>query len=183
MTVDTVPEAVPDEVGVARERIFQLEAELSGQQNRLDGFELTAHELDIRIDHLQATKQGLINRHARGDDVSDELAETRREIVESQSELGDVSETIATIKAIIEDTERGRRSAMSAEQSARASATGDEARQKLEVARTTAVRLAAEIKEAATLFDTTARLKGGNAVRGDLHQWAEQIRVWAQLVR
>jgi chromosome segregation ATPase len=178
MTVDTV-----DEVGTARERIFQIEANLATQKERLAGFEVTAHELEHRLERLGATKQALINRHARGEDVSDELAETRREIVDGQSELGDVSETIATVKGIIEDTERSRRSAISAEQSTRATATGDEARQKLEVARTTAVRLVAEIKEAATLFDTTARLQGGNAVRGDLHQWAEQIRVWAQLVR
>jgi chromosome segregation ATPase len=178
MTVDTV-----DEVGVARERTFQIESELATQKDRLTGFEVTAHELEIRIEHLQATKQGLINRHARGDDVSDELAETRREITAAQSELGDVSETIATVKGIIEDTERERRSAISAEQSARASATGDVARQKLEVARATAARLVAEIKEAATLFDTAMRLQGSNAVRGDLHQWAEQVRTWAQLVR
>jgi hypothetical protein len=178
MTVNTV-----DDVGVARERIFQIESELATQKERLVGFEVTERELEIRLEHLQATKQALINRHARGDDVSDELAATRSEIVEGQSGLGDVSETIATVKGIIEDTERERRSAMSAEQSARASATGDEARQKLEVARTTATRLVAEIKEAATLSDTAMRLQGSIAVRGDLHQWAEQIRVWAQLVR
>jgi chromosome segregation ATPase len=172
-----------NEVGVRREAIFQIESDLAKQQERLAGFELTANQLEIRLEHLQAEKQGLINRHARGEDVSDDLAETRSEITTAQSELGDVSETIATVKGIIENTERERRSAMSAEQSARASATGDDARQKLEVARITAVRLVAEIKDAATLFDTTMRLQGGNAVRGDLHMFARDLETWAQLAR
>jgi chromosome segregation ATPase len=175
--------AAVDEIGVARERVFQIEADLAKQQERLAGFEVTERELEIRLDHLQATKQGLINRHARGEDVSDDLVETRRTIVDVQSQLGDVVETIATIKGIVEETERERRSAMSAEQSARASATGDDARQKLEVARITAVRLVAEIKEAAALFDTAMRLQGGNAVRGDLHMFARDVETWAQLVR
>jgi chromosome segregation ATPase len=178
MTVDTV-----DEVGVARERIFLIEGELATQRERLAGFEQTASELEIQLDHLGATKQALINRHARGENVSDDLVETRRNIAAAQSELGDVTETLARIKGIVEETERERRSAMSAEQSARASATGDDARQKMEVAKATATRLVSEIKEAAALFDTTMRLQGGNAVRSDLHLFARDVETWAQLVR
>jgi chromosome segregation ATPase len=178
MTVDTV-----DEVGARRERVFQIESDLAKQQERLAGFEQTAGELEARLSHLQAEKQGLVNRHARGEDVSDDLAETRRTIVDVQSQLSDVTETIATIKVIVEETVKERASAMSSEQSARSYATGDEALQKLEVARITAVRLVAEIKEAATLFDTASRLLGGNAIRSDLHIFARDVETWAQLVR